>query len=274
MFGSDYYYSSIRRYVTVFGSMFADLQISRLDADGNEIQAIPIPIAYGPKEKWLVRISSNPNLDNQLQVQLPRMAFEITGLNYDGTRKLPTTIRQSHTTTDKNKQDYQYSPVPWDIDMNLYTYVRNADDGMQIIEQILPYFGPEWNVTVNLVPSMNISMDIPVILNGMSIEDTYEGDYDTRRALIHTFNFRMKAWLYGPIKRSGIIKRAQVDTYIPSGDITAASMAAANSAGRYVVRPGLFANGSGTANSALSIDYRNINANTDWKYASNTFFYG
>ena len=162
MFGSDYYYSSIRRYVTVFGSMFADLQISRLDADGNEIQAIPIPIAYGPKEKWLVRISSNPNLDNQLQVQLPRMAFEITGLSYDGTRKLPTTIRHSRSTTDKNQQDYQYSPVPYDIDMNLYSYVRNADDGMQIIEQIVPYFGPEWNVTVNLVPSMNISMDIRV----------------------------------------------------------------------------------------------------------------
>lgn len=274
MFGSDYYYSSIRRYVTVFGSMFSDLQISRLNTAGDEIQAIPIPIAYGPKEKWLQRVSQNPELDTPVQVQLPRIAFEITGFNYDGTRKLPTTIRTARTSVDKNKQDYQYSPVPWDIDMNLYSYVRNADDGMQIIEQILPYFGPEWNVTVNLVPSMNISMDIPVILMGMSVEDTYEGDYNTRRALIHTFNFKLKAWLYGPVRRVGIIKRSQVDTYIPDGDITAESMASANAVERFVVRPGLYANGVGTANSAASIHYRSINANTNWKYASNTFFYG
>ena len=255
--------------------MFSDLQVSRLSANNVQIQAIPVPIAYGPKEKWLMRISQNPNLNAQVQVQLPRMSFEIAGFTYDGTRKLPTTVRTTReSTSDKNKFKYEYTPVPWDIDINLFSYVRNADDGMQIIEQIVPYFGPEWNVTVNLVPSMNISMDIPFILKGMSMDDTYEGDYDTRRALIQTFNFTIKAWLYGPIKRTGIIKRADINTYIPEGYITPESMAAANAAEKYFVQPGLLANGSGTTNPAASINYRNISANTNWKYAANTVFYG
>jgi hypothetical protein len=275
MFGSDFYYSSIRRYVTVFGSMFADLQISRLNSAGQQIQAIPVPIAYGPKEKWLMRISQNPNLNAQVQVQLPRMSFEIVGFTYAGERKLPTTVRTVHeSASDKNKFKYQYTPVPWDIDINLYSYVRNADDGMQIVEQIVPYFGPEWNVSVNLVPSMDIAMDIPVTLKGMSIDDDYQGDYDTRRALIQTFNFTLKAWMYGPVKRTGIIKRADVNTFIPNGEITEESMAAANTIEKYFVQPGLYANGVGTTNPDASINYRSISANTDWKYAANTVFYG
>lgn len=274
MFGSDFYYSSIRRYITVFGSMFSDMQISRINTANVEIQAIPVPLAYGPKERWLQRISQNPDLNAQVQVQLPRMSFEIAGLSYDGSRKLPTTVRTVRESSDKNKFKFQYTPVPWDIDINLYSYVRNADDGMQILEQILPYFGPEWNVTVNVVPNLNIYMDIPVIMRGMNIDDSYTGDFDQQRTLIHTYSFTMKAWLYGPIKRTGVIKRADINTYIPSGDITDESMAAANAVENYFVQPGLYANGVGTTNPAASINYRNINANTNWKYAANTVFYG
>lgn len=274
MFGSDFYYSSIRKYITVFGSMFADIQISRINTANVQIQAIPVPLAYGPREAWLQRIAQNPDLNAQVQIQLPRMSFEITGFRYDGSRKLPTTTKITRETTDKNKFRSIYTPVPWDIDIQLSSYVRNADDGVQILEQIAPYFGPEWNVSVKLIPEMDITVDVPIILTGMNIDDAYNGSYDNTRTLIHTYSFTMKAWLYGPVKRSGIIKRADVNSRIPFGEITAESMAAANVAESYFVQPGLYANGVGTTNPAASVNYRTISANSNWSYAANTTFNG
>ena len=268
--------------------MFNDLTVSRLDDSGNTLQTLAIPISYSPKEKWLARIKDNPDLTAQLQAILPRLAFEITGFEYDGARRLTSTNRNSALNSN-GKIQYQRTPVPWNLTFSLYSYVRNADDGVQVMEQILPFFGPEWTNTVNLIPEMGIKLDIPTILNSMSIEDTYEGDYENRRALIYTYNFTMKCWFFGPVRapanEGGIIKRTilnfhSMDTalkantiYGITADITDEEVARSLITSRVTIQPGLLANGAGTTNSAASISYNSISANSAWKFAPNTFFY-
>lgn len=277
MFGSQFYHQSLRKYVIMFGNMFNDIVVRRYDTNGNNISAITVPLAYGPKEKFLVRITQDPNLDQQIAIQLPRMGFEMTTLNYDGNRRLQGVSRNLRVTSDDNKLDFNYMPVPYDLQFNLYAYVRNADDGAQILEQIVPYFGPEWTNQVRVLPQTNVVIDVPTILNTVSIEDTYEGDFETRRALIYTFDFTIKAYFYGPVRRQGVIKRAQVDfgvvTSNTNSKITMEDIANTGRSSRIVVQPGLLANGSPTTNSAASIPYNQINAEDDYGFCSNTFVY-
>jgi hypothetical protein len=275
MFGSQFYHQSLRKYVVMFGNMFNDIVVRRYDSSGNQIQSIAVPLAYGPKEKFLVRITQDPNLDQQVAIQLPRMGFEMTTLNYDGTRRLVGSTRNIRVVTDRDKLDYNYVPVPYDLQFNLYAYVRNADDGAQILEQIAPYFGPEWTNQVRILPQTNITIDVPSILNTISIEDTYEGDFQTRRALIYTFDFTVKAYFYGPVRRQGIIKRSQIDfgvvTSNTNSKITSEDISNTGRVSRVVIVPGLLANGSPTTNSAASIPYNQINAEDDYGFCSNTF---
>lgn len=276
MFGSQFYHQSLRRYVIMFGNMFNDIVVKQYNKDGTTASAVTIPIAYGPKEKFLMRTQQDPNLDQQISIQLPRLAFEMTTLNYDGTRRLNTKGKNIIVTSDKNKADYQHMPVPYDMTFNLYAYVRNADDGAQILEQIVPYFGPEWTNTVKLIPGMNINMDIPTVLNTVSIEDTYDGNFENRRAIIYTLDFTVKGYFYGPVRRQGVIKRAQVDFGVvanSSGKITLQDIAQTARSSRVVVTPGLLANGSPTTNSSASIPYSQISANSNYGFAANTFFF-
>jgi hypothetical protein len=277
MFGSQFYHQSIRKYVIMFGNMFNDIVVRRLDTTGVSLQSVAVPLAYGPKEKFLVRITQDPNLDQQVAIQLPRMGFEMTTLAYDGQRRLAGTSRNVKVVDDKNKLDFTYMPVPYDLNFNLYAYVRNADDGAQIMEQIVPYFGPEWVNQVRLIPEMSLVQDVPTILNTVSIEDTYEGDFDTRRALIYTFDFTVKGYFYGPVRRQGIIKRSQIDFGIVTGNttnkITVDDIPRTGRSSRIVVQPGLLANGSPTTNSAASIPYTQIEATDDYGFCSNTFFF-
>ena len=287
MFSNQFYHQTLRRYVVAFGNMFDDIVVRRLNASNEIIQSIMVPIAYGPKQKWLVRIRQNPELKAQVALQLPRLGFEITGMNYDGARRLTgTTKNVALRASDKNKLDRQYVPVPWDISFSLYAYVKNSDDGAQIVEQIVPFFGPEWTNTVNVVPSMGIKMDVPTILQGLTVDDVYEGDYDSRQTLVYTFNFTMKGWFFGPIRAQGVIKRAQTDLHVvepvANSDVlygiqyqkfTSEELDEAAVSSRLRVQPGLLANGVGTTNSAASVSYRTISSNTAWKYAPNTFFF-
>jgi hypothetical protein len=287
MFGSTFYHQTLRKYVIVFGNMFNDLTVSRIDGSGNTLQTLAIPISYSPKEKWLARLKDNPDLTAQLQAILPRLGFEITGFEYDGSRRLPSTIRNTAAGS-AGTIKYQRVPVPWNLNFSLYSYVRNADDGVQIMEQILPFFGPEWTNSVNLIPEMGIKLDVPTILTGVNVEDTYEGDYENRRALVYTYNFTMKCWFFGPVREptnDGIIKRTilnfhAMDTglkantiYGITADITDEEVERSLTNSRVTIQPGLLANGVGTTNSAASINYNLISANSAWKYAPNTFFY-
>lgn len=277
MFGSQFYHQSLRKYIIMFGNMFNDVFVRRYDANGNSIQAVAVPLSYGPKEKFLVRITQDPNLDQQVAIQLPRMGFEMTTLNYDGNRRLNAHNRNVKITNDENKLDFNYAPVPYDLQFSLYAYVRNADDGAQILEQIVPYFGPEWTNSVRVIPQTNLTIDVPTVLNNVSIEDTYEGNFETRRALIYTFEFTVKAYFYGPVRRQGVIKRAQIDFGIVSSNssskITLEDISQTGRSSRVVIQPGLLANGSPTTNSSASIAYSLINADDDYGFCSNTFFF-
>ena len=276
MFGSQFYNQSIRKYVVMFGNMFNDIVVQRLNNSGTVIQSIAVPIAYGPKEKFLVRISQDPNLDREVALQLPRMGFEVVSYTYDSTRRLQQTIKNaSVSTSDSTVKNYQFTPVPYNIGVALSIFVQNAYDGAQILEQILPFFGPEWTNTVNLIPSMNIKMDIPTILNDVAVEDTYEGDFVSRRALIYTLNFTIKGYFYGPIRSSGLITRVQVDLAAANGvcDVTSTDIGRTGRSSRIVIVPGQLANGSPTANSAASVDRSLISANSNFGFAVNTFFF-
>ena len=284
IFGHQFYHQSLRKYIVMFGNMFNDMIVQRLDKNSNVVQSIGVPLAYSPKEKFLVRLSADPNLDRPIAVQLPAMAFELVGMNYDGTRRLSSVIKNVAVSGTNVSQ--QYTPVPWNLNFALYLFVRNADDGAQLLEQILPFFGPEWTHSVNLIPSMNIVMDIPTILNDVSTEDTYEGDFMTRRAMVYTLNFTVKAYFFGPVRgpRSGenLIRRVQVDIGVPkaanvysslSFEITDEEVERTGRSSRIVITPGLLANGSPTTNSAASISTSLISANSNYGLAVNTFFF-
>ena len=255
----------IRKYVIVFGSMFNDLTVQRYNGT-TRVQTLGVPIAYGPKQKFLVRLETDPNLDREIAISLPRMGFELTGISYDPVRKLNSTQKNSYVFSDKTLLKTQYTPVPYNIDFTLSIMVKNADDGTQILEQILPYFKPEWNIAVNLVPEMNISMDIPTILNSVSLQDAYDADFMSRRVLMWDLSFTMKGYLYGPISNSGVITRTQVDLYANTASDTPRSS-------RLVAVPGLLANNAPTTNSAASISRNLIDADDDYGFASNTFFF-
>lgn len=257
----------IRKYIIVFGSLFDDITVQRYDNDGNHVQTLPVPLAYGPKQKFLVRLQDDPNFDKKIAISLPRMGFEIQGITYDSVRKLNTVTKNIKISdSDPTVLKTQYTPVPYNIEVQLSIFVKNADDGTQIIEQILPYFRPEWGTTVNVIPELNLSMDVPIILNSVSFEDTYEGDFQIRRALIWNLNFTMKTYLYGPTTTQGVITRTQIDFHANTALLTPRSS-------RIVLNPGLLANGAPTTNSAASISRQLIKATDDYGFASNTFFF-
>ena len=206
MFGFHSYNKNIRNIVVLFGTVFNDITVKRLKADASVERQFKIPIAYGPAEKFLTRINQ------QDTITLPRMSFEITDYTYDAARKLQTTKKhkkvKSGSATNLNTV---YNPVPYDFNITLSIMVKYSDDGTQILEQILPYFTPEFQVTMNEMSTMGIKRDIPIILTGVSTEDTYEGDYLTRRALIHTLTFTVKGHIYGRTTDQGVIKEVDVN---------------------------------------------------------------
>lgn len=269
MFNQTFYFSTLRKYVTLFGTLFNNIFIIRTDAQGNETAYIRVPITYGPKEKMLARLNADPNIDRQIAtLPLPMMAFEMTDIQYDPNRKLNTVnklVRKDDTNPDILK--YQYNPVAYNIGFRLYVYVKNAEDGTKIVEQILPYFTPDWTTTVKLIPEMDIKMDIPVILQKVSQEDSYDGSFDKRRALIWTFDFVLKGYIYGPVKTSKIIKYTNTVFYVASGDIKNA-VGNTNPSMYITVQPGLTANGEPTSNAALSIPVDEIEADDDFGYVT------
>ncbi len=214
MFGNHFYHSTIKRAVSVFGTLFNNITIERSDG-----KVIPVPLAYGPRSRWIARLQST--LDptaKAIAITLPRMGFELTAIEYDSTRKLTKKTQfKTVDSTNPQKMKYQYAPVPYNFGFTLSILVKNTDDGLQIVEQILPYFQPDYTVTINTVPSMGDKRDVPIILTSVTQEDTYEGDLETRQALTYTLEFTMKNYLYGPVTDSEVIRTAKVRTYMEQG---------------------------------------------------------
>jgi len=269
MFGHTYYHSIIRKYIIMFGTMFNDIDVQRFNTAGERVQTLRVPIAYGPKEKYLVRLAQDPNFDRDVAISLPRMSFEITSMNYNSTRKLPSTVKNVYVYTDKDKLKYQYTPVPFDINIALSVFVKNADDGVQILEGILPFFTPEWTNTINLIPELKLKMDVPVVFNDISTEDTYEGDFSTRRALIHTLNFTVKGYLFGPVRTQGVIKRAIATTNIETTDGSSSAISSILTA-----TPGLTANGTPTSDSTITLPPEQIDSTDNYGFIEDQQFFG
>lgn len=253
MFGQTFGHGTLRKYVIFFGTLFNNLWIKRYNG-ATLVQTFKVPLNYGPRDKFLARLEGDPNLNRPIALQLPRMSFEMVGLYYDSTRKFSTINRiQSANTTNPNSANYQYSPVPYNIEFELSIMVKNAEDGTYIVEQILPYFTPEWTATLNINPDLQLKYDVPLILESINQQDTYEGNFAQRRAIIWTLRFTMKGYLFGPTKSSGsgskLIKEVDVNFIVPpiGMSVTDATPNTTNDIVTIDIQPGMFSNGDPTS---------------------------
>ena len=215
MFGTYFYHQISRKMVVGFGTLFNALEVQRTNNSDEVTEVVKIPLSYGPKDKMLTRISGDPSLNPKVALTVPRMGFELTSMTYDNARKLNTINRNVKRGTTGLKK--QFNGVPYNYEFSLYIFVKNAEDGTQILEQILPFFTPEFTFTMTLISSMDIVHDIPLVLNSVTSEDTYEGDFATRRSIIWTLSFTMKGWLYPNIvDNAKVITDVTVDTHLMS----------------------------------------------------------
>ena len=221
MLGTYTYHEIIRKTVVGFGTLFNNIELRR--TKGSKTEVMKVPLAYGPKQKFLARLRQVGDLttQDQAQITLPRVSFEIGGISYDPTRKLSPISAIRNTKADGNEAK-SFMPVPYNINFELAILAKNQDDSLQILEQILPYFQPSFNLTMNLIPDLGEKRDYPVTLTSVDYSDEYEGDYDTRRTLVYTLQFVAKTYLYGPVNDATgeVIKKVQVD-YATEVDRTA-----------------------------------------------------
>ena len=216
MLGSTFYHQTIHKYVAAFGTLFNDINIERKNSSGTVIERVKVPLAYGPRQKWILALSDTTDQRRVLAARLPRIGFALTGVNYDSVRKLNTVIRNvAANTASTGSVLSQYNPVPYNFDFELFILVNNAEDGTQILEQILPYFTPEFTVTINTIPDMGIKADVPIVLNSASQSDEYEGELATRRTIIWTLSFLLKGFVYPDVKSGTLIKSIEVNFRIP-----------------------------------------------------------
>jgi hypothetical protein len=213
MLANYYYHEIIKRTLTAFGTLFNDIHIQHQNSDDETISDIKVPIAYGPIQKFLARIEQQSELNKPVAITLPRMSFEMNSIQYDPTRK--SSITQTFKASDGTNLKKVFMPVPYNIGFELNILTKLNDDSWQIIEQILPYFQPSFNLTVNLINSIGEKRDIPVVLDSVSFQDDYEGDFSTRRSIIYTLQFTAKTYFFGPISNTtdGLIRKVQVDMY-------------------------------------------------------------
>jgi len=276
MFGKKYYNGVIRKYVIYFGTLFNNIEIDRVNSAGERVQTLRVPISYGPRQKFIERLNVDPNLDRQVQIQLPRMSFEMNSFQYDPERRMnPMRDLYKGASTSFNLSSVG-TPTPFNIGFELAILVKNAEDGVRILEQILPYFTPEYTATLKLLDNLDFGFDIPVVFSQMQTQDTYEGNFEQRRAIIHTLQFEVKGYVFGPVEdKKGIIKTANTQFYVDPG---AAGVFTINSnatpASKVHIKPGLDANGNPTTNNQVTINTNSISANDNFDYIINKTFNG
>ena len=221
MLGTYFYHEIIRKTVISFGTLFNEVHVRHQDATGKNISDIKVPISYGPKQKFLARIQQQPDLNKAVQISLPRMSFEVNNIQYDPSRKAG--ITQTFKAHEGAKLKKVFMPVPYNLGFELNILTKLQDDSMQILEQILPFFQPGFTLTIDLAKSIGEKRDVPMVLDSITFTDDYEGNFETRRALIYTLNFTAKTYMFGPIADSteGLIRKVQVDYYSDSNTQTA-----------------------------------------------------
>ena len=255
---ANYFYNATtKKYIALFGSIFNKISITRDDQAGNEIQRMIVPISYGPYQKFLARINQDPFLSRKTSITLPRMAFEMSKFEYDSSRKLGSTKKiSSSAAAASGSSSFQYTPSPWNIQFNLYIMTEHAEDGTEILEQIIPFFKPEWTTTVKLIDNLD-PIDIPLVLQSVDIQDIYEDKFEVRRTLMWILTFSMKCWFFGPNREKKVIKFMDSDFYSTTNTNSNASSAV-------FVQPGLTADGHPTSSIEDSIPYTDIEFGDDW----------
>ena len=221
MLGTYSYNQVMRKSVVGFGTLFNDIEIRKYHDDGSVYQRMKVPLAYGPRQKFLARLTEQPQLTRPNAITLPRLAFEMTGMLYDPTRKQSPV---QYCLTEENSEGLKktYVPVPYNLEFELNVLSKTQDDCLQIVEQIVPYFQPSFNLSMKLVDEANIRRDVPIVLNSITFDDDYEGDFSTRRSLVYTLRFTLKTYIYGPTSDTGLIKKAITKEYSTS-DLNIAS---------------------------------------------------
>jgi hypothetical protein len=257
-FVNHFYNATTRKYIALFGTLFNKISISREDNSGNEVQFQTVPISYGPWQKFLSRIVQDPNLTQKSAITLPRMSFEITNMTYDGARKIASNqkIRKSLKPESDDARSFSWSATPYNIDFSLYIMTKYSEDAVKIIEQILPFFKPEWTTTVNLIEDLE-SFDVPLIMNGITNEELYEGDYETRRSVLWTINFTMKCWYFGPERKKRVIKFTDSHMFSDTSNDSIVQE-------KVQVYPGLTEDGIPTTDASETIPYDEIEFDSDW----------
>jgi hypothetical protein len=261
MFGETYQHDTIRKYSVIFGALFNDINVNRIDGGGDIAQTLKVPLGYGPKEKMLTRVFSNPDglHIGDPAIQLPRMSFQMMDMSYDSSRKLTSATRINRPSVANNDIILAtYNPVPYNFNYKLWVVVKSATDGTRIVEQIVPYFKPQYTVSATIVPEMGLSHDIPIVLNSCTLRDEYEGSYEQRRYLEWELDFTLKGYLYAAVNTSGLIKLAQTSIYTSFSNTSSQAI--------IQVQPGLTANGEPTTDIDETIPYADINEEDDWAY--------
>jgi len=261
MLGHIFFHDLIRKYVVTFGTLFNDIKLRRTNRLGAITQTIEVPLTYGPRDKFVTRLQQDPDLSAQTGLTLPRISFEIVRMGFDPSRQLPATNKIIHDGS-ANKVKRVFTQVPYDIQFALNVYSMTNEDGVRIVEQILPFFVPQFAPTVQLLKEPDIKMDIPIILNGITTQDLYDGSFEQRRVLVHTLDFLMKAYMIGPVVEKPLILLANTNFRIDGFNQTIGS--SNNDVESFRFRPGQLANGSPTSNGALSVAANTILPNSTY----------
>lgn len=251
-----FYFELLRKYETYFGYLFSNLHFKR-EYDDTLGQLIKVPIQWGSKNKQLARVDMDPNIAKDTSLTVPRMSYRYTNVRYDPTRKLPTTVKIAAKSTDPNKFKMQFTPMPFDIDFELSVVTNQQEDVTRITEQIYPFFTPDWTATLDLIPEMGEQRDIPVIYKSTQIDDNFAGDMLQNRIIIHTLNFVMKAYLYGPVVEKPIIKFSKENFYFDANSGLLETIQ---------VVPGLTVSNTPTTNAANSVAANTIYVDDNYDY--------
>lgn len=276
MFARYFYHELLRKYTIVFGSMFNNIYVERV-VDGETVQNIRVPLTYGPKQKFIAMLDAMSKVDPDVStkppvaITLPRITFEMGTIRYDGARRLPKL--QKYTVVDEdNNMSYTYTPTPYDIQFKMSIFVKNSEDGTKIVEQILPFFSPDYTLTMNLIPQLGDKgkRDVSIILNDSNPTDTYaEGKIEDRRAVIWDLVFTVKGWFFGPVRGGAKpIKDMYINLRVPptDTDMDTVSPEAHPQVATLNIRPGLTADGEPTTDPDETVPPQQINADDPWDF--------
>jgi hypothetical protein len=255
----------IRKYVIAFGTLFNNIRIDRANAPGAAADIVGVPLRYSPKQSYRSRLLGDPDLENQVRLNVPAMCFDMGSMNYASERKLNTINRIAAPGTSNSTLYYTYTPVPYDLSFSLHIFVNNIRDGSSVLEQILPYFTPELTVSLKPDAKVNISQDIPIVLNAVNVEDNFEEGFEATRMIIWSLDFTLRGSFFGPVNETGIISKVFINLHPDT------NTALANNYEQVYAQPGFTSGGVSTSNVDASVLANTIAANSDWGFATNIY---